>query len=288
MPDNNPLTTVKDGVALVGEIIKAAGDNPNVKGAGSNLGKTAVTLTNLANNILLPIAAVNFACDKARIYFQGKFQQDIGEKIAKIPEEDIIEPKASIAGPVLQGLAFAHEEENLKEMYLNLLATAMDGRVATTAHPAFVEIIKQLDGEDAALVRYVLQSVGPIPIVQLRLVKIGEMAYKTVATHFINLLERPEGRPAENPLLPAMIDNWIRLGLVEVDYNLLHFVLSAYDWVEARPEYIRLREEHENEKDKLTYQKGIITRTQFGQRFAAAVGLLSEHELSITGTAERE
>jgi hypothetical protein len=289
MPDNNPLTTVKDGVALVGEIIKAAGDNPNVKEAGNNLGQALVRVTNVIKNLSLILEPINFAGEKARIYFQGKFQQDIGEKVAKIPEEDIVEPKASIAGPVLQGLTFTHEEQSLKDMYLNLLATAMDGRVATTAHPAFVEIIKQLDGKDAALVRHTLQVSIPAPIVQLRLITPGQSAhiYQTVATHLLHLLDDTEN-PVEDPELPAMIDNWTRLGLVEVDYSKQINQPTIYDWVETRPEFIRLREKYENEKVKLIYQKGMMFRTQFGQRFAAAVGLLSEHELSITGAGERE
>ena len=275
MSDNDPFKKAKDGIVLLAEVMKTAGDNPNVKEAGNNLGQTAVTLTNLVNNVLLPIAAFNFGCEKARIYFQGKFQQDLGEKVAKIPEEDIVEPKASIAGPALQGLAFTHEEQNLKEMYLNLLATAMDGRVSTTAHPAFVEVIKQLDGMEAALVRPMLQSVTAIPIAQLRLTTVGEEGYEIVATHLLDLLKGSKAEPVEEPQLPAMIDNWVRLGLVEVDYK-QYFVASArYDWVEARPEYIRLRKEHESEKVKLIYQKGMMFRTQFGQRFAAAVGLLS-------------
>ncbi|WPD22820.1 MAG: DUF4393 domain-containing protein [Candidatus Electrothrix scaldis] len=257
------------------EIIKAAGDNPNVKEAGNNLGQTAVTLTKLVNNALLPLAAFNFGCEKARIYFQGKFQQDLSEKVAKIPEEDIVEPKASIAGPALQGLAFTHEEQSLKDMYLNLLATAMDGRVSTTAHPAFVEIIRQLDGRDAELVRYILQSSAAFPIVQLHSATKGQKGYTIVATHLLHLLDDTSEYPVEDPQLPAMIDNWSRLGLVEVDYSKEINRPTIYDWVETRPEFIRLRKEHEDEKVKFTYQKGLIVRTQFGQQFAATVGLLS-------------
>ena len=151
-PDDS-IKTARDGVALVGEILKAAGDNPNVKEAGQNLGQTALTVTKLINNALLPIAAVNFAFDKAKVYFAEKFPQDIAAKTAAIPPEQVVEPKASIAGPALQGLAFTHEEPNLKEMYLSLLATAMDGRVAADAHPAFVEVIRQLSSEEAQLMR---------------------------------------------------------------------------------------------------------------------------------------
>jgi|TARA_B110000971_G_scaffold115823_1_gene118708 hypothetical protein len=76
-------------------------------------------------------------------------------------------PKASIAGPTLQGLAFTHKEINLKEVFLNLLATSMDNRKANVAHPAFVEIVKQLNSEEAGLVRGILQSQVPMPIVEI-------------------------------------------------------------------------------------------------------------------------
>ena len=113
---NDPLKTAKDGVAVIGEIIRAAGDNPAVKEAGENLGKTALTITKTINNALLPLAAVNFAFDKAKKYFAEKFQDDISAKASQIPVENLVEPKASIAGPALQGLAFTHEEPSLKDM----------------------------------------------------------------------------------------------------------------------------------------------------------------------------
>jgi hypothetical protein len=53
------------------------------------------------NNALLPLAAINFAFDKARAYFAEKFRQDLSEKAAAIPPEQIVEPRASIAGPAL-------------------------------------------------------------------------------------------------------------------------------------------------------------------------------------------
>ena len=275
MSDQDPLKTSKDGIALVVEIIKAAGDNPHVKEATGNLGQSAVTLTKIINNALIPLAAINFAVDKARAYFKGRFQQDLGEKAARIPPESIVEPKASIAGPTLQGLAFTHEEPGLKDMYLNLLATAMDGRVSITAHPAFVEIIKQLDAEDADLIRGALRTPDAIPIAQLHITTVGETGYQIVATHLLNLLGGPEGSlPIENQRLPAMIDNWSRLGLVEVDYTQHLTDPKSYEWVEQRPEVVRLRQERENDKKKVTHKKGILIRTQLGLRFASAVGLL--------------
>ncbi len=52
-------------------------------------------------------------------------------------------------------------------MFLNLLEASMDDRKANVAHPAFVEIIKQLNSEEAGLVRDTLQPQGPMPIVEI-------------------------------------------------------------------------------------------------------------------------
>jgi len=274
MSEDDPIKVAHEGISLVAEVIKAAGDNQQVKEAASNLGQTAVTLTKTINNVLVPLAAINFAFDKARIYFSGKFQQEIAEKAEAIPAEHIVEPKASIAGPTLQGLAFTHEEPNLKEMYLNLLATAMDGRAANLAHPAFVEIIKQLDSEDARLIREALQSPIALPIVQIHRKLKGGTVYNLLVQHLLDLTDSTTGEPVEDPQLPAMVDNWIRLGLIEVTYDKHLADLTKYLWVDLRPEYLRLSQNPQPDEATVEYVKGILRRTELGKRFAKAIGLL--------------
>ena len=123
--------------------------------------------------------------------------------------------------------------------------------------------------------RGALSTPATIPIAQLRITTVGVQGYQIAATHLLNLRGGPlQTTPIENPRLPAMIDNWSRLGLVEVDYNQHLTDEASYEWVEQRPEVIRLRQERETETVKVTHQKGIHTRTQLGLRFASAVGLL--------------
>jgi hypothetical protein len=271
--DDN-LKTAREGMAVLGEVIKAAGDNPDVKAAGKELGKTALTITKTINNALLPLAAVNFAFEKARAYFAEKFQGDLAAKAGSIPADQVVEPKASIAGPALQGLAFAHEEPNLKEMYLSLLASAMDGRVAASAHPAFVEIIRQMDSEEASLIRGCLQTPNGIPIAEIRLMESASGNWGVLYRHLLNLHDSTTKLPTENPRLPAFVDNWVRLGLAEVDYTKYVATEKTYDWVEQRPEFQKLKAERETETHKVQFQRGIIVRTSLGEQFAATVGIL--------------
>lgn len=157
-------------------------------------------------------------------------------------------------------------------MYLSLLATAMDGRVAAEAHPAFVEIIKQMNSEEADLIRGVLKSLGGIPIVEVR-VTLENGGWQTLATHLLNLSNSESGSPIENPKIPAMVDNWVRLGLVGVDYTKFLMAADSYSWVENRPEVARYRQEHEKENKKISFANGVIFRTALGIQFSKAVGL---------------
>lgn len=263
----------KQGLSIARELLAAAGEDPNVQKAGSNLGQSALTVTKAINNALLPLAAINFAFDKARQYFATRFEQDISSVVSGIPSEHVVEPRPAVAGPALQGLAFTHEEPNLRDMYLNLIATAMDGRVSESAHPAFVEIIKQLDPAEADLLRLVIDKPTPLPIVQVQR-STTNGGYHVLLSHLIN--SRGEN---DNPVvlrrLPAMVDNWVRLGLVEVSYD-RHLVGDLqYQWVEKRPEFLALREQHRPDPPQLSYEKGIMQSTALGQQFAEAVGLVN-------------
>jgi len=259
---------VESGAGAIGAIIKAAGNDPNARAAGGELGKAALTMTRAINVSLLPLAAVNFGYVKARKYFEERFQADLQGRAKNIPAENIVEPKPSIAGPALQGLAFSHDEPDLKEMYLNLLGSAMNSETAAKAHPAFVEIIRQLSSEDARIASTVLRMGVLLPIVEIRRRTEGT-AYLTLLSHVMNFTSN--NLPKENPSMAATVDNWVRLGLFTVDYDKWLTEEAQYSWVELRPELQRLRLEQGEQADSVQYQKGVLQRTALGTQFAVTV-----------------
>lgn len=91
--------------------------------------------------------------------------------------------------------------------------------------------------------------------------------------HLLNLKDSATGSPIEDPSLPSMIDNWVRLGLVDVHYDKHLIDESHYTWVEQRPEYIRLTQESRPNESTINFQKGIMQRTELGKRFAKATGI---------------
>lgn len=74
-----------------------------------------------------------------------------------VPEERRQDAPPSVAGPILRQLTFRAEEDPVADLYLNLLARAMDKERSDEAHPAFINIIGQLS-PDEALVLLVLRD----------------------------------------------------------------------------------------------------------------------------------
>jgi hypothetical protein len=267
--ENEVFDSVKGATGALSEIVRMAGKDPQAKAAAANVGAIAVTVTQAVKNVLLPLAAFNYGIDKAKAYFSdGAFEEDLKKKASHIPIDLIIEPKAAIAGPALQAMVFASDEPPLKDMYLNLLATAMDSRFASQAHPAFVEIIKQISSDEAEPLRNILTYQNPIPIAELHAKSKVNSSYDVVARHVLNVMDHERTEHVEIDALEAKVDNWIRLGLVSVQYVTPLTGGTRYAWVKNRILVGRNQAEW-----TAAYVPGSMTASQFGRQFARAAGL---------------
>lgn len=212
----------------------------------------------------------------SRDYFESDFLEDMAEKTADIPEEDMVTPKASVAGPAVLGLTFTLDEPDLKEMYLNLLKAATDSRRPDAAHPSFAEIIRQLSAGEASLLLNCLAA-RQLPIVRVKAVFVNRPnEFNVLRSKMIPLVVNEE--TGEDPLTPVYIDNWIRLGLVSVTFTeklLAHsgnVEIDRYTWVERHPGYLQMKEEHDRPGEQLVdCDRGIMRATDFGLRFREAV-----------------
>jgi hypothetical protein len=275
MGADDVLQAAEKGLSVTEKLIDMAGKSPEARQAGVELGKTVLTITKTVNTFLLPLAAINYGAEKARRYFQEKFESDMDAISADIPPECVVEPKSSIAGPAMQGLAYAHEEPDLKAMFLGLLKTSMDGRVSEAAHPAFVEIIKQLSAEETAVLRGTIVS-DIVPAAELRYFRSGSNGYNILYKHLLNYRILETNTPIINARVPSMVDNWVRLGLVEAEYGRVLAAPDAYSWVEQRPEYMSYASKLDGTSDRIEIGRGALRRTSFGQQFAEAVGILPQ------------
>ncbi len=269
--DNNKsgMDNVRGTADLISRIVVK---NEDAGKTVQELSKSALTISRLINIILIPV-------DHFNNYFDKQFKKDITEKIQTIPEECLVEPKPYISVPAIQGLALFHEEEELKEMFLNLLASSIDSRTAEKVHPAYAEIIKQLSPKEAELLEDIF-SVGmpTIPVSQLRDVA-SNNSYYTVQNYVLNTIDKSTGEPLCMPEISGMVENLIRLGVIKVDFGLLvGEVPNAYDWVDSRPEIELVKKKNTHKTTNIQSIKGMLSITSLGWSFAESVGLYEKYQ----------
>lgn len=76
----------------------------------------------------------------------------------KVPEENLIPAHPQLSGRVLEGLKYLEEDSLLAELFLNLLARAIDKERASEAHPAFATVISQLAPDEALIIFHLSKS----------------------------------------------------------------------------------------------------------------------------------
>ena len=229
-------------------------------------------------------------------YFDSKFADELATRAAHIPDEAIKSPLPSVALPAMQGLGWSLEEPDLKEMYLNLLVTATDGRHPERAHPSFADIIKQLSATEA---QSLLLALGvpkaTFAIAQLRAsMQDAPGAFGVIVDNLFEPFDGVLRDRFEDESEGVWIANWERLGLLTTSYSQRIAAAEAYDWVARRPEFLRVKGLFEAERLEIeadtaehagdegfvqtrvargvSFDPGMARVTDFGKRFLSAVG----------------
>ncbi|MBR3737109.1 MAG: DUF4393 domain-containing protein, partial [Eubacterium sp.] len=110
------------------------------------------------------------------------------QKLANTPEELIDTPEAYVAVPALQNISYCMDNDELRELYANLLASSMNKKVKNSVHPGFVEIIKQMCPDEAKIMKY-LKSHTSVPTIDLKF-NLQNGSFNKVISNFSNVGEK--------------------------------------------------------------------------------------------------
>ena len=261
MSEDLKVKDAADAVKGLAEAVPVYDDllQPAVREVGTGLS----TVAKLIHIALAPVSAAVWGYDKIREFVETK----VTEKLKEVPPEQIVTPKANVAGPALEALKYSGSEDELAEMYANLLASAMDQRVATTAHPGFVEVIRQMTSDEARLMRLFQQN-RPFPTISIRReLADGKHTGGVTINRNVSHLGSEAGCafPAQTPVY---LDNLSRLGLVEMPE--MHYTgEGVYDALEKDPSVVGLKQALEVPNQwTVTFKRGGVWLTEFGKQFA--------------------
>jgi len=216
MSDENKIRDAADAIKGIAEAVPVYQDV--VQPAAKEVGLALQTVAKTIHIALAPVSALVWGYDKIKDYLD----KSLIERLKDVPPERIITPNPAIAGPTVEALRFTAHDSTLRELYANLLATSMDEKTAQEAHPAFVEILRQLTPDEARLIKYLYQEKYlpgfhvPHPPTISGVVEAFWAPYWVVfeLRHFSLLAEKAGCAFAD--LLPTYLDNLCRLGLTEI------------------------------------------------------------------------
>lgn len=245
LENNGKETNVKTTIEAVTGLVKAIPVyQDTLQPAAKQIGQSLETVTKTVNIALAPIKVLVWGYEKIEEFIITR----VSEKLKNIPEENITTPPPQVAGPAIEALRYVGHEENLRELYANLLATAMNKETIHKAHPGFVEILRNLTSDEAILLK-VFSPRRSYPLIDIKATTLeGARGYSVIYTnysHFHKILElaRPD-------LAPTYIDNLCRLGILEIPALTSITTPNTYEPLEDDDELKDLKQQIENQMKK--------------------------------------
>lgn len=244
------------------------------------------------------------------------FKRRIDQKYQQIPDKRLVNLPLNIIGPALEASKYHMETEEMREMFANLVVHACDSEMESAIHPSFVNILTQLSPLEARILSGfrprteirvgVGASINGREITQPELQGTGTYTYPEqvlpIANYYLvkddkrilvqgNVIISEATNNAEK--ISAAITNLIRLGLIEVNYQMHISDKAQYDYFFNNELYQTLQKDinpgdqvymrairgnvlWSGEYDKIHVEKGIVRLTQFGYNFIKVCVIESE------------
>ena len=207
----------------------------------------------------------------------------VSEKLYNVPENCIDPPNPRIAVPVLQNASITEEQE-IRELYANLLANSMNKIVKNGVHPGFVEIIKQLSPDEAKILSY-MGLHGTIPIITLRYVN-NEGGGIDIIRNFSNVGELTGCETPQD--IAKYFDNLVRLGLIENSGGLSSLTdKTKYEPLKTHKliaPHATVEKAKAHGFDKIDFEEGLVKISSYGDSFCSIC--LDTHQVIIISSQE--
>jgi len=239
---------VSDDPHIDGILLDVAKDKGHLDRAAAARARRIETLEAVKLRLMQPLGWLF----RTGQYFEGQFQEDMAARLEEIPPEQITAPATSIAAPIREGISHTIDEPDLRELHLNLLASASDERHRESAHPASTHVIDQMTASESqalqVLLSDALRGFNHVPAIRVKLSDVGTDTRFRVEIHCLTSAlivsdERASQAEALYERLGIYYDNWQRMGLIEVTFVRYPSYPTAFDWVTDHPEYQRIARE---------------------------------------------
>jgi len=160
------------------------------------------------------------------------------------------------------------DNEEIRNMYANLLASSMSEKVKNDVHPAFVEIIKQLSPDEARILKFLFNGVGNEPIIHLRLVDKNTHGGVAVIRNFTQLFRKVENLEQKDyNKVAILLDNLSRQKLIEIHEGSYLTDSKRYEPLEQDGIVLSFKNQKISDNQKWNIEKTYLDLTYLGKSF---------------------
>lgn len=194
-----------------------------------------------ADLLYMVTGKVHLSAAKKRLENEHKLQQfkvELQQTVESKEPQYLTEPKQQVVGQALAQVQYCLDEENLREMFKNLIANAADSRYSPMIHPSFSTMITQMSPLDAQNLS-LFKGDDALPVAEYRY-DMQDGSYHCAFTHVFlanpNVVE-------DNfcDLQSASLSSLEHQGLVEIKYGSYLADKDAYKAFEELPLYKEMK-----------------------------------------------
>lgn len=207
--------------------------------------------------------------EKKRLNWQFGIDQlkvDLQKRLDQTPEEKRTVPDLQIAAQAIQDSVFCVESEELRKMFVNLLASSVNTDKVDDVHPSFSGIIRRMTPNDArVLLRFKKQSRIPIAKIQFSL----KRGHAEIEEDVMDPLSPPQ----ESISVSRSLEILQSVGLVRLDYSNYLIADGIYSEFERHPmilskeSLLPIWQATNPDIKGIEYKRGIADLTSLGKQF---------------------
>lgn len=226
--------------------------------------------TTLADLWYLAFGSISTFAEKKRI-IQAKalenFKNNLEKRIETIPEDKRVVPDTQIVGGALYDSRFCVDKDELRSMFENLIASSLSSDTVSNVHPSFSGIIRQMTCKDAqTLAKF--KNNHRLPIVNY--VYVLDSDAGTVPA-FRNVISADTVSNCQKE--SVSLECLQSFGLITINFS-RHFTDNTmYDSLVSSLFFLSVQAAVKSHLETqptaidLSYQKGLVSLTDLGQRF---------------------
>lgn len=247
------------------------------KVAGQLLPQTMSTVDSVVSSVVGVFELLMYPIKKANIEFKYKLEQfavDLQSKIEARKVGAIKVPEIEIVGPVLEAMRYTIDNKELRELYMELLATASDEKREKMVHPSYVEVIRRMSSIDAKLFRFLVPNKGYVLAAnpKIHINNSNKYYIHAMPDWFVS----PPDFTEDIFMLSASLVRLGQFGLLDLMYD-RSYPGADYSWVLESP--LLKKRVHEftrgNENNvSIQFTKSVVAINDNGRQFASACGMV--------------